>query len=405
MIVQVIIDVKSTKYKSNIENLGYNYGKNKYKETNAVRILHINSYYSTSGFYKNLFDKQQASGIDISVYVPVTKCARISTLNLGEYTIKSANHSKYDRVIFHIKQRKIYADIVKTYKMEAFDLVHAHSLFSNGNIALRLKKTYGIPYIVAVRNTDVNTFFKYMIHLRKQGVNILKEAEKIIFLSESYRDFVIEKYVPTKLKSEIFNKTKIIPNGIDDFWFQKINISKKNVKESNLRLVYAGVINKNKNVMTTVKAIKILQQRGYKVQFTVVGRIADKNIHQQIISLPFVKYIEPKPKEELLEIYSAHDIFIMPSITETFGLVYAEAMSQGLPVIYTKGQGFDRQFEEGKVGYHVDCFNAEEIAQRIIDICSDYQSMSQRCRVLSDKFDWKNIVPVYTEVYNSTVLI
>ena len=56
----------------------------------------------------------------------------------------------------------------------------------------------------------------------------------------------------------------------------------------------------------------------------------------------------------------------MLSIMETFGLVYAEAMSQGLPIIYTKGQGFDEQFDEGKVGYHADCFNIEEIVKRII---------------------------------------
>ena len=38
-------------------------------------------------------------------------------------------------------------------------------------------------------------------------------------------------------------------------------------------------------------------------------------------------------------IYRENDIYVMPSIIETFGLVYAEAMSQGLPVIYTRGQG------------------------------------------------------------------
>lgn len=40
----------------------------------------------------------------------------------------------------------------------------------------------------------------------------------------------------------------------------------------------------------------------------------------------------------------------MPSHKETFGLVYAEAMSQGLPIIYTKNQGFDGQFPDGYVG-------------------------------------------------------
>ena len=41
----------------------------------------------------------------------------------------------------------------------------------------------------------------------------------------------------------------------------------------------------------------------------------------------------------------------MPSITETFGLVYGEALSQGLLIIYTKGQGFDGQIKEKLAGY------------------------------------------------------
>ena len=43
----------------------------------------------------------------------------------------------------------------------------------------------------------------------------------------------------------------------------------------------------------------------------------------------------------------------MPSRYETFGLVYGEAMSQGLPIIYSKGQGVDGYFKEGTVGYGV----------------------------------------------------
>lgn len=366
-----------------------------------MKVLHINSYYSGSSFYKNLFDRQKDSGLDISVYVPVVKRTHISNLNLGDYTTISTNYSEYDRTFFHIKHRKIYADIVKKYKMEAFDIVHAHSLFSNGYIALRLKKTYGIPYVVAVRNTDVNTFFKYMIHLRRLGVEILKEAEKIIFLSRPYRDFVIEKYIPTKFKKQIFNKTEIIPNGIHDFWFQNKGEPRASLGPDNLRLVYAGTINKNKNLKTTVKAIELLQQKGYNVQFTVVGKIADKGIHKQITIVPFVKYIEPEPKEKLVEIFCANDIFIMPSIRESFGLVYAEAMSQGLPVIYTKGQGFDGQFEEGLVGYHVDCFNAEEIVDRIVDAMSNYEVLSENAIKLCDKFDWSFIVQEYETIYKT----
>jgi glycosyltransferase involved in cell wall biosynthesis len=364
-----------------------------------MKILHINSYYSVSSFYKNLYDKQKESGLNLDVYVPVSTAVDVSDLKLGDYTTISKNHGKYDRLAFHIKHKKIYNDIVKKYEMNDFSIVHAHSLFSNGYIALRVKKDFGIPYVVAVRNTDANAFFKYMIHLRKLGVKILKEAEKVIFLSKTYRDFVVEKYVFAELKKEILNKTEIITNGIDDFWFQNKGAMKACPRKENLRLVYAGIINKNKNLITIAKAIEILQQKGYNVQFTVVGRIANKRIYQQITVRPYVKYVEPRPKEELIKIYRANDIFVMPSIHETFGLVYAEAMSQGLPVIYTKGQGFDEQFEEGMVGYHVDCFNAEEIANRIIDMSNNYEVLSKNCTKLCSKFDWQIISKNYRKLY------
>ena len=55
----------------------------------------------------------------------------------------------------------------------------------------------------------------------------------------------------------------------------------------------------------------------------------------------------------------------MPSFPETFGLVYVEAMSQGLPIIYTKGQGIDGYFEDGKVGYPVNTKDSNDIVKKL----------------------------------------
>jgi len=82
-------------------------------------------------------------------------------------------------------------------------------------------------------------------------------------------------------------------------------------------------------------------------------------------------------------------------------LVYAEAMTQGLPVIYSKGQGFDRQFEEGTVGFHVESRNAEEIADRIEDIMTNYETISENCVRLSDRFNWSEIAKEYEEIYKA----
>jgi len=375
--------------------------RNKHRRDNDMRILHINSYYSVSKFYKNLYDKQVKSGLDIDVFVPVSSIFENNEFDYGEYTTISRNHNKYDRVLFHLKHYKIYKCIQESYNIKDYSLIHAHSLFSNGFIALRLKKQYGIPYIVAVRNTDINVFFKKMIHLRNLGIEILKEAQQIIFLSKSYRDQMIEKYIPKHLQKIIDNKVSIIPNGIDDFWFNNMGLPKQKLQIPDLRLLQVGDINKNKNIETTVKAIDILVKKGYKVKLDVVGKVKDQNIFNNLKSLDYVNYLGYKSKEELIKIYRQNDIFVLPSITETFGLVYAEAMSQGLPVIYSKGQGFDGQFEDGEVGFKVDSYDSLEIAKKIIETLKSYEIISENCVNKCIKYNWEINTKDYEKIYTS----
>lgn len=366
-----------------------------------MKILHINSYYSTSLFYKNLFENQVKNRLNIDVFVPVSSDFERKDFDYGGYTTISKNHNRYDRCIFHLKHQKIYNDIRRIYDIERYSLLHAHSLFSNGYIALRLKKNYGISYIVAVRNTDVNLFFKKMIHLRKIGLEILKEADQIVFLSEPYKKHVIEKYIPNNFKETIERKASIIPNGIDNFWFNNIGIPKQKSKAPNLKLLQIGDINKNKNIETTIKAVELLKEKGYNVKLNVVGEIKDENVFKKIKDLNYVNFLGFKSKEELINIYRENDIFVMPSIHETFGLVYAESMSQGLPVIYTRGQGFDGQFEEGQVGYSVNCFDASEIAEKIIETVNNYNQITENCIRYCDRFAWKRLVVLYELLYKN----
>lgn len=365
-----------------------------------MKVLHINSYYGSSKFYKNLYKNQIKNGLDIQVFVPTPVSFDINEFDYGEYTTVSKNHSKYDRFIFHIKHQKIYKDIQEKYNIKDFSIIHAHSLFSNGYIAMRLKKEYGIPYIVAVRNTDVNLFFKRMIHLRKIGLEILREAGQIIFLSKPYKELVIEKYIPQNLRETINSKVSIIPNGIDEFWFNNAGSPRQKLYNK-LQLLQIGDIDKNKNIITTISAIEILLEKGCEIKLNVVGKIKDQKIFDKIKELEYVNYLGYVSKEELIKIYRKNDIFILPSIHETFGLVYAEAMSQGLPVIYSKGQGFDGQFEDGTVGYVVDSLDPNDIAEKIIKIFYDYEIKSKNCIELFHKFDWKTIACEYLSLYEN----
>lgn len=367
-----------------------------------MKILHINGNYLFTYLHCNMIKSLMKYVADNQIIVPMYDKNRAIVKPDSNVTVSEC-FNKWDRLIFDYKQLKIFKSIDELYNIDKFDCIHAYTLFTDGNCAMKLSEKYNKPYVVAVRNTDVNDFFKKMFYLRKRGIKIMRNASAVFFLSEKYKKQVFDKYIPLKYKKEIEDKTYIIPNGIDDFWlnnaYKKDKINKKNIK-----IVYAGRIDKNKNIPTTQKAMKILNQRGYNAKLTVVGRAEDKRELKKINTDSNTVYIEALPKEKLLEVYRQNDIFVMPSFTETFGLVYAEAMSQGLPVVYTRGQGFDGQFEEGFAGYSVNSNSPEEIADVIEKIIADYSTISANCISGALQFNWKEIAEKYYEIYECILL-
>ena len=198
----------------------------------------------------------------------------------------------------------------------------------------------------------------------------------------------------------IQKKSHIIPNGIDNFWFDN-QPGGDNKIDNTLKLIYAGRIDRNKNIPTIQRASEILRERGYNVSLTVVGKVAEEKAFAIIKKDPHTEYLPAQPKEELLHLYRKHNIFVMPSFTESFGLVYAEAMSQGLPVVYSKGQGFDNQFPEGKVGYHVDAYSAQDVADGIEKVVGSFSDITANTISSARVFNWKEIVARYDMIYKT----
>lgn len=363
-----------------------------------MRILHINCNYIGTTLHQLMIEHLDALGYDNQVFVP-TYDKNIAVIKPNNNVYVSECFNKWDRLVFDYKQKKIIKAIEEHYDVASFDLIHAYTLYTDGNAARVLSEKYGIPYVVAVRNTDVNDFLKKMIHLRKRGLKTLLAAKKVFFLSEAYRRQVFEKYVPQKYQEEIKKKTHIIPNGIDEFWFENTPEQGKAIDKKHIKLVYAGRIDKNKNIPTTQKAMEILRKQGYEATLTVVGKVQNEKEFQIIKNDPYTTCLPAMPKEKLIDIYRASDIFVMPSFTESFGLVYVEAMSQGLPVIYSKGQGFDNQFPEGVVGYHVDSGSPDDVAEGIKRVVENYSDIQKNVVSSARRFNWDEIVNQYISLY------
>ena len=366
-------------------------------EEKEMKIFHINCNYVGNALHQIMAENLERLGYENRIYVPVYS-KDVSVIEPNKNVCVSECFKKWDRLVFDYKQSKIYNDIESKFRVSEFDCIHAYTLFTDGNCARRLSEKYGVPYAVAVRNTDVNSFFRLMPHLRKRGIKTMLKASAVFFLSEAYRKQVFDKYVPEKYREEINKKTYIIPNGIDDFWLDNSCETEKGIDKT-VKLIYAGRIDKNKNIPTTQKAMEILKKDGYELSLTVVGRIDDKAEYELITQNTDTRYISNQKKEDLIRLYREHDIFVMPSFTESFGLVYAEAMSQGLPVVYSAGQGFDGQFENGKVGYSVDAYSAESVAEGIKNVINNYQTIHMNVGDCAKKFTWSEISLKYDEIY------
>lgn len=359
-----------------------------------MKILHLNSNFEQSTIYRNMFNGLQRIGLSGRLYYPTIKSKDINISNVD--VSNCLNRS--DRLFYFHRNKKLYRDIISLYKIKEFNVSIGYSLFSNGYLAYTLKKKYGIPYIVIVQNTDVNLYFKKMFFLRGIGKEILREAHRIIFISNSYKSFVINKYVEKQDRDEIMSKSSVIPFGIDDFWFENIFVQKEMVNKKDIKLLYVGKINKNKNILSTAKACEVLLNKGYNVTLTIVGKVENKNLASQLSKIKFIKTLEFTDQSKLIEIYREHDIFIMPSFKESFGLVYGEAMTQGLPVIYTRGQGFDGHFREGEIGFSVNSNDIDEISDAIINIIEDYTNISNNCIKKVNLFKWNHVANHYKKI-------
>ena len=372
-----------------------------------MKILHLNSYFSTSPLFNQLYRRQEEAGLNIDVFVPVAKEYPEDKLaSQGDYTKVVPSFHQWQRWIFPLKHYPILKDLKKAYHIPSFDLIHAHSLFSNGWLTMKLYQEYKLPYLVAVRSADIETFFGKMPWMRSLGLKIMDQAQEIIFISASHYQRVFDQYIPAHLQDRLKAKSRIIANGIDDYWHQERLVQKDQGLHHPIRLVYAGKIMKRKRLVELCHKIDAyIKDRQVDLELNLVGPEWEEGLLKKLQAYPFVTYHGPMAKEELKDFYRQMDIFIMLSYPETFGLVYAEAMSQGLPLIYTKGEGFDGFFKDKTVGVSIDRYSQTDFNQGLDYVLNHYHQMAQAALTNIHFFKWNDInqenIDLYQKLINS----
>jgi glycosyltransferase involved in cell wall biosynthesis len=368
-----------------------------------MKILQIASDYYDTTVYNDLFNELE-SRLDLKIVVPLTMDKRqsieaktfpsnVSPIFCGMprafgIQINSSKHARY---------------ITRNQYLHGVSLVHAHYVLIDGSIALKLHRKTGVPYVVSVRATCIMNFErKIALHNYINSLNVLKNAKAIFFQTSNALNNLLSK-IPKSYRDEVIKKSIISPNGINKFWHENKNAKSKIFNEGEFILLTVASIEHNKNLLATAKAIENLNSRGLTIKYNVAGKIIDQVILVNLMQNSYFKYLGVLDKFELLTAYRQADICIMVSFNETFGLVYAEAMSQGLPVIYSKGQGFDGQFEEGVVGFHADSSSVQDIEEAIMKIANSYKVLANNTLECVDKFNWERIVELYFTRYSEVL--
>lgn len=372
-------------------------------------ILHITNDYSGSTVYKNLIRELDYVNIEQIVYNPVRESNRIGKnkidlINDKSQIIYSHILSKYaDRILYQKKVKKIVKDIETKVDLSKITFIHAHTWYSDGGVAYELHKKYKIPFIVTVRNTDLNLFLKYFLHERSYGRDILLAADKIITISAVYKNRMSDDKRLAPIILEIKNKVTVIPNGVDPYWIDsKVSVRKQIKNKDVIQLLYIGKFDKGKNVINLVNAVKNLNKNSTNnFVLTLIGGKGndEKRVLSAIKDQSCFNYVgRVDDLTELKRYFQKSDIFTMPSKAETFGLVYMEALLQGLPILYTKNEGIDGLYED-LIGEKVEDTSVREIENKIQLLLSNYNHYNFSIEKFSKNHDWKRIAEVYRQLY------
>ncbi len=375
-------------------------------------ILHLTNDYSGSTVYMNLVNELDKNGNVQCVYNPIRNKNKINKNKIN--FIQSESRIIYDfilnnsdRLLYLKKISKIVKEIERKVDLSKVQLIHAHTWYSDGGVAYLLSKKYNIPYILAIRSSDIVFFYKYLVFFRKFGRDILLHSSRVIHISKAYHNTFMKLTGIKKIIPTIEDKIEIIPNGIDNYWLDNL-IKKRDNINNPLKIIYVGSFVKRKNLSVLQEAIIMLNdEMDVRVQLLIVGEKGrdTKKVISNCENYPqyFKLYGSIKNKAKLKDIYSQADIFAMPSINETFGLVYIEALSQGLPIVYTENDGIDG-FYTNEIGEKVSKpLNSRIIALAIMKLVKNYQQYKINNKEILNNHKWANIAARYTELYKTII--
>jgi glycosyltransferase involved in cell wall biosynthesis len=216
-----------------------------------------------------------------------------------------------------------------------------------------------------------------------------EEADHIIVCSEFVRRTMLEQGVPE-------DKLSVIPLGVDLATFKP----RPDGQDGMFRVMFAGAVSLRKGALYLLEAFKRLAIPD--AELLLVGGVAPEMAR---LLRPYegqFRFVQGVPQRELVKLYNSASVFVMPSIEDGFGMVVAEAMACGVPVIVSQNVGIP--VEDGQQGFVVPIRDSGAIAEKLAylyDHADARRAMGVRAHAHARQFSWANYQHKLLHLYRS----
>lgn len=294
----------------------------------------------------------------------------------------------YNGACFH----KVLAENAKT----PYSLIHSHDWIP-AQAALRLRHALRLPLVSTLHSTEYD---------RTAGLNpnlwvldleaaLTRHADAVISVSKMARRLLVERL------QAIPERTFVVYNGVEPSRFANANgVFRKNGEKL---VLFHGRLSIQKGPDFFLKAAKRVLEKMPNVRFVVSGT---GDMLQQLVAeakqlgiLPQVSFTGYAPEDYLPSLYASADVYVLPSVSEPFGITALEAMASGTPAIVSHSTGVKEALH---YAMSADFWDADEFANKILGVLS-YAPLKNVLRDGSRQearlFTWKDAAQQTLAVY------
>ncbi len=285
-----------------------------------------------------------------------------------------------------------------------FELIQAHVALPDGHAAFLLKDEYHLSTVVTIHGQDFQSTMHKGKKCKDRLFQVLKGTDKIITVSTKLKNIVKDEPFPSKIT--------VINNGIDlkDCKPVQVENLKPELKlTEELKIVSVSNLKKTKGLDLNLQALSRLIPKYPELKYYIVGDgeerqsleslVAELDLRKQVVFLG--KLAHPEAMSQIAQ----GDIFCLPSWQEGFGVVYLEAMAQGVPVIGVRGEGIEDVIIHGQNGLLVRPQNVEDIVQALDSLLSSPEyakSLAKAGRnTVTNGFTWSHNARSTISIYKS----